>query len=248
MRKEVLMAGKFRQFYFLFFLVIGVLALILFSQTNEIKPVTLESAMPDFSLPVFQGGEIAISGLKGKNILLIFPRGRSRENSWCHVCNYQYAEWAEVEAQKQIRERYNVEILFVLPYGKEVVTEWVDKFYDQLQDLEKGKNPVEPEKLDERGKSRMEFYKRVFPKSFSYKEGKVPLPFPILIDEGAKVSSGLGLFTTEWGGSKVEQNIPTVYIVDKNGILQFKYISQNTFDRPGTDYLLRVLDVINSSE
>jgi len=242
------MEGKFRQFYFLIFSVIGVLALILFSQTNEIKPVTLESAMPDFSLPVFQGGEMAISRLKGKNILLIFPRGHSRDNAWCHVCNYQYAEWAELEAKNQIREKYNVEVLFVLPYGKEAVTEWVDKFYDQLQDLEKGKNPPEPEKLDERGKSRTEFYKRVFPKSFSYEEGKVPLPFPILIDEGAKVSTGLGLFTTEWGGSKVEQNIPAVYIVDKNGILQFKYISQNTFDRPGPDYLLKVLDVINSSE
>jgi hypothetical protein len=179
---------------------------------------------------------------------LIFPRGRSRENAWCHICNYQYAELAELEAQLEIREKYNVEILFVLPYGKKTVTEWVDKFYDQLQDLEKGKNPSDQDKLDERGRRRMEFYRRVFPKSFPYKEGEVPLPFPILMDEGAAISTGLGLFTTEWGGSKVEQNIPTVFIVDKNGVLQFKYFSQNTFDRPGPEYLLRVLDVINSSQ
>lgn len=101
-----------------------------------------------------------------------------------------------------------MEILFVLPYGKEVVKEWVGKFYDQLQDLEKGKNPPESDKLDERGQRRMEFYKRVFPKSFAFEEGQIPLPFPILIDDGAAVSKGLGLFTTEWGGSKVEQNIP----------------------------------------
>jgi peroxiredoxin len=218
------------------------------TQTDEIKPVVIESPMPDFSLPVFQGGELSLSKLRGKNILLIFPRGRSRENAWCHICNYQYAELAELEAQLEIREKYNVEILFVLPYGKKTVTEWVDKFYDQLQDLEKGKNPSDQDKLDERGRRRMEFYRRVFPKSFPYKEGEVPLPFPILMDEGAAISTGLGLFTTEWGGSKVEQNIPTVFIVDKNGVLQFKYFSQNTFDRPGPEYLLRVLDVINSSQ
>lgn len=218
------------------------------AQTDEIKPVTLESPMPDFSLPAFQGGEISLSDFKGKNILLIFPRGHSRANSWCHICNYQYAAWAELEAELKVREKYNVEILFVLPYGKETVTEWVDKFYDQLQELEKGKNPPDKDKLDERGKRRMEFYRRIFPKSFPYKEGEVPLPFPILMDDGAAISTGLGLFTTEWGGSKVEQNIPTVFIVDKNGILQFKYFSQNTFDRPSPEYLLRVLDVINSSQ
>ena len=218
------------------------------AQTDEIRPAIVESPMPNFSLPVFQGGKLSLSEFKGKNILLIFPRGHSRENAWCHICNYQYAELAELEAKLKIREKYNVEILFVLPYGKETVTEWVEKFYDQLQDLEKFKNPPDQDKLDERGKRRMEFYRRIFPKSFSFKEGEVPLPFPILMDDGAAISKGLGLFTIEWGGSKVEQNIPTVYIVDKNGILQFKYFSQNTFDRPGPDYLLRVLDVINKSQ
>ncbi len=242
------MKKRIRQSTILVFSVLVISAFILLAQTDEIKPVTIEKPMPDFSLPVFQGGEITLSEIEGKNILLIFPRGRSRESAWCHICNYQYAEWAELEAKLQIREKYNVEILFVLPYGKELVTEWIDKFYDQLQDLEKGKNPPDQDKLDERGKRRLEFYKRAFPKSFPYEEGKVPLPFPILIDDGAAVSKGLGLFTTEWGGSKVEQNIPTVYVVDKNGILQFKYFSQNTFDRPGPDYLLKVLDVINSSE
>ncbi len=242
------MKGKFEHSSVLVFSVLAVCVLICAAQTEEISPVAVEKPMPDFSLPVFQGGEMKLSETKGKNILLIFPRGRSRENAWCHICNYQYAEWAELEAKLQVREKYNVEILFVLPYGKELVTEWIDKFYDQLQDLEKGKNPPDMDKLDERGKRRMEFYRQVFPKSFAYKEGEIPLPFPILMDDGAIVSKGLGIFTTEWGGSKVEQNIPTVYIVDRNGILQFKYFSQNTFDRPGPEYLLRVLDVINGGQ
>ncbi len=242
------MKKRFKKFVVL---VVSVLVVSIFmceAQTDEIRPVAVESPMPNFSLPVFQGGELSLSELKGKNILLIFPRGRSRENAWCHICNYQYAELAELEAELKIREKYGVEILFVLPYGKETVTEWIEKFYDQLQDLEKGKNPPDQDKLDERGKRRMEFFRRVFPKSFPYKKGEVPLPFPILMDDGGAISKGLGLFTTEWGGSKVEQNIPTVYIVDRNGILQFKYFSQNTFDRPGPDYLLRVLDVINSTQ
>jgi len=50
---------------------------------------------------------------------------------------------------------------------------------------------------------------------------------------------------TEWGGSKVDQNIPSIYIVDAGGILQFKYLGQNTVDRPEYDYLFKVLEVIN---
>ena len=93
----------------------------------------------------------------------------------------------------------------------------------------------------------MERARQIFPQSFAYEKGAVPLPFPILIDTEAKVSKGLGIFRTEWGGSKVDQNMPAIYILDQKGILHFKYISQNTFDRPGHDYLLNFLDFINKS-
>ena len=62
----------------------------------QIRPASVLQPMPNFTLPVYQGGEIALSQLKGKNILLIFPRGLAGENHWCHVCNYQYAELAEL--------------------------------------------------------------------------------------------------------------------------------------------------------
>jgi hypothetical protein len=39
-------------------------------------------------------------------------------------------------------------------------------------------------------------------------------------------------------------NIPAVFIIDKNGILQFKYISQVTFDRPRFDYLSNVFSCV----
>ena len=211
----------------------------------QIQPVSVLQTMPDFTLSVYQGGEINLSQLKGKNVLLIFPRGLAGKNHWCHVCNYQYAELAELEISQNIREKKNLEILFVLPYSKEMVQEWVDKFADQMADIENWKNPAEPEKLDERGQRRMEMIKKYFPKSYSFEKGKVPLPFPILIDAEAIVSKGLGVFTTEWGGSEIEQNVPTMYIIDKKGVLQFKYISQNTFDRPGPDYLLNFISFLN---
>ncbi len=211
----------------------------------QIRPASVRQMMPDFTLPVYQGGEISLSKLQAKNVLLIFPRGLAGEDHWCHVCNYQYAELAELEIEKNIREKNDLEILFVLPYSKEMVQEWVDKFAGQMEDIENWKNPADQEKLDEQGKKRMEMIKRYFPKSYKFEKGKVPLPFPILIDAERKVSKGLGVFTTEWGGSKIGQNVPTIYIIDKKGILQLKYISQNTFDRPGSGYLLEFISYIN---
>ena len=83
--------------------------------------------------------------------------------------------------------------------------------------------------------------RKLFPKKYMYKKGKVPTPFPILVDGERTVSKGLGIFSTDWNGSKIEQNIPTVFILDKKGTVQFKYISQNTFDRPGAEYLMKFI-------
>ena len=218
---------------------------LIFSQERRIAPVTVGQSMPDFSLPAYQGGEVTLSSLKGKNVLLIFPRGFAREASWCHIDNYRYAELMDLEKKKNLREKYDLEILYVLPYSQEVVKEWVESNPEQLDHIEEWKNPSDPEKLDERGKRRMKFAKSAFPKSFSFKKGEVPTPFPILIDGERQVSKGLGIFATEWSGSKVDQCISSVFIVDKGGILQFKYIGQNTSDRPSFDYLIKMLENIN---
>ncbi len=71
-----------------------------FSQDTEIKPVTVGQAMPDFTLPVYQGGDLTLSSLKGKNVLLIFPRGFARQNYWCTICNYKYAELVDLEQKE----------------------------------------------------------------------------------------------------------------------------------------------------
>lgn len=209
------------------------------------RPVTVGSPMPDFTLPVLQGGEVTLSKLRGKNVMIIFPRGLSRPDAWCHICPYQHSELVEYEAQTGFRARANLEILWVMPYSRERVAQWLDDYPQLLQDNENGKNPPNAAALDSAGKARMERARTIYPKTFSAVKGQVPTPFPILVDADRTLSQGLGFFTTNWSGSTAEQNVPTVLIVDAAGVLQFKYMSQNTVDRPPLEYLVRVVEVLN---
>lgn len=215
------------------------------AQAQDIRPVTVGSSMPDFTLPVFQGGDLDFAALRGKNVMIIFPRGLSQPDSWCHVCPYQHAELVEYDAEADFRSRANLEILFVLPYSHEKVEEWIDVYPQLLQDVEDWKDPPDAGNLDDAGRARLERVKLAFPKSYSATQGQVPNPFPILVDADKSLSRGLGFFTTDWGGSTAEQNIPTVLIIDAEGVLQFKYMSQNTLDRPPLEYLVQVVDVLN---
>ena len=172
--------------------------------------------------------------------MLVFPRGRSRTDAWCHICNYQHMELVDYEATNALRQQANLEILFVLPYGRAEVQEWMEAYPQQLQDLEDWKNP-DPTELDDAGQRRMQFARQAFPRTFTATPDRVPGPFPILIDGDRTVSSGLGFFTNEWGGSQAEQNVPAVLIIDPEGVLSFKYISQNTVDRPPLSYLVEVI-------
>jgi len=216
------------------------------SQLAAQRPVTIGQPLPDFTLPALQGGQITLSSFRGKTVMLVFPRGKSG-GGWCHVCHYQYAELAEFDEQRGMRANHEVEILFVLPYGGEMVQEWADAFPAQLQDIEDWKNPPDQANLDERQRRRMETVRRYYPKRFDYDAGSVRLPFPVLIDADRAISQQLGLFTTNWGGAEVEQNVPTIFILDGEGIVQFKYHSQNTLDRPGPEYLLRVVENLVSN-
>jgi len=189
---------------------------------------------------------MSLSSLKGKNVLIVFPRGFAAEGRWCTICNYKYADLIDVEKTEQLRKKFDLVILYVFPYGKETVRQWLDALPDQLQKIKAWKNPSEADKQDEKVKGRMDMARKGFPKDLSAEKGNVPAPFPILIDEDRKVTKGLGLFTTEWSGSKAEQLIPSVFVVDKQGILRFKYIGQNTWDRPSYEFLWKVLGWINT--
>ncbi len=214
-------------------------------QAPEVKPAIIEQPMADFTLPAYQGGDVTLSKFRGKNVMIIFPRGYAAPNAWCTICNYRYVELAMLEKAQQIREKYSVEVLVIFPYNRETVRTWLEALPGQLDKIRETKNPVDPAKLDEAGMRRMERWRQFFPKDFSLNKGEILAPFPILIDGDHALSSKFGLFQTEWSGSKVDQNIPSVFILDKNGVLLFKYMGQNTTDRPSYDYLFKVLDVIN---
>ena len=204
-------------------------------------PVSVGQPMPDFTLPAIQGGELTLSTLQGKTVLLVFPRGRVGDH-WCQICHYQYAELVELEERLGIRGKYDMEIVFVLPYEEAMVKEWTDIFPEQMAVIEGWKNPPDDETLTDRRRRWAALSKEYFPETFTYDDGKAPIPFPILVDADRELSNRLGLFTTDWDRSEVDQNIPTIFILDGDGVVQFKYHSQTTFDRPGPDYLLRVID------
>ena len=227
---------------------IALSCLLALSPEPEIRPALLEQPMPDFTLPAYQGGTVSLSSLKGKNIMIVFPRGYAAEGRWCTICNYKYAELVEFEKAEQLRKKFDLEILYVLPYGKETVQKWLDDLPGQLEKIKTWKNPSEADKQDEKIKARMDMARQGFPKDLSAEKGNVPVPFPILFDEDKKVTKGLGLFTAEWGGSKVDQLIPSVFIIDKDGILRFKYVGQTTWDRPSWDYMKKVLEAATASK
>jgi peroxiredoxin len=211
------------------------------ANTAAQMPVIVGQQMPDFTLPSVQGAEVTLSSLKGKTVLLVFPRGRVSDH-WCQICHYQYAELVALEKKLKLREKYNMEIVFVLPYGIEMVKEWAEIFPEQMAVIEGWKNPPDDENLTEGRRRWAALANEVFPVTFTYEDGKVPLPFAILADGDREVSLRLLLFTDSWDRSDVEQNIPTIFILDDEGVVQFKYHSQTTFDRPGPDYLVTVID------
>jgi peroxiredoxin len=211
------------------------------AQVTTIKPVNFGDLFPAITLPAVQGGEIDLSTLKGKNVLIIFPRGRVADH-WCQICHYQYAELADLEMTQQIRKKYNLEIVFVLPYDRATVEHWVSIFPEQMAVIESWKNPPAEEQKDPATMRWMETSRRLFPKKFVFSKESIMTPFPILIDAERKLSEGLQLFTLYWDRSYVEQNIATIFLLDKTGQVRLKYFSQGTVDRPDAAFLLKFIE------
>jgi peroxiredoxin len=218
----------------IFFCLLLLTALIIKAQ---IQPALLNQPMTNFKMPTYDGKTVSLSDYKGKNVLIVFPRGYAAEGRWCSICNYQYAQMLELS--KKIKDKFDLQILYVFPYSENKTHEWIDAFPDQMKFIEDMKTPKDD---TERSKRRADFAKNYFIEKYEFTKGNVPTPFPILIDSARTVSKTLGLFMTDWGGSKVDQNIPAIYLLDKNGILKFKYVGQNTQDRPKPEYLIKVIE------
>jgi len=211
----------------------------------ELKPAIIGQAMPDITLPLYQGGELNLASLHGKNVVIIVPRFMAAPGSYCTIDDYQYLDIMDAEKLNQLQNKYNAEIVYLFPFGKDDVSKRLSSLPEQMDKIKSAKYPPDLSKLDDKGKARMERWRTSYPKELSLEKGNVPTPFPLLIDADRKVSKGLGLFATEWGGSKVDQNMTSVFVVDKKGLLQFKYIGQSTVDRPEYDTLFKILDQLN---
>jgi peroxiredoxin len=202
-------------------------------------PAFAGEPMPDFTLPVYGGGEFTLSEYKGKNVMLIFPRGWIG-NLWCPVCHYQYLEISDMEKQLNLRKKYNLEIVFVLPYSSEKVADWFEKVPQSLQIIDRWKNPQGPN-ITALRQQIADFARKQYPKKYEYAPQDVPRLFPVLVDADRKLSKRLFLFTNYWDEVTAEQNIPTIFIIDKTGKVQLKYQSQITFDRPSMNYLIEFI-------
>ena len=215
------------------------LSMIVFTKAQN--HVTVGDSMKIFSLKSTDGGIISLSDFHGKNVMIVFPRGKVGDH-WCQICHYQYAELSDMQQKQDFEKKYNLKVLVILPYSEAEVKHWVEIFPSQLQIIDKWKNPEKLEGLTKGETDWMYFSRKLFPKKFNYPPTGYPMPFPVLIDIDHKFSSELGIFTNNWDGSTVDQNISSIYIVDKNGILKFKYNSQSTIDRPKPEYLFEVIE------
>lgn len=200
-------------------------------------PAVINHQMPDFTLPVYGGGEFNLSKQLGKNVLIVFPRGWIGDH-WCQVCHYQYAELMDILKKQNLEKKYNLEIVFVLPYSNEKIADWVDKFQAGLNTVEQWKSP-QGQNISQRQKEFADFIRQNYPNKYEIKTNE--LTIPILVDADRKVSRSLQLFANFWDGIRSEQNIPTIFLVDKTGKVKFKYHSQTTFDRPDAESLVNVI-------
>jgi peroxiredoxin len=196
--------------------------------------------MPDFTLPIYGGGEFTLSKYHGKNVMLMFPRGWLGA-IWCSYCPYQYLELEQLEKISGIKTTNNLEIAFVLPYSSDRIKDWMEKFLDALQTIETIKNPQPQPAAGSLQADYSAWARKSFLIKFEVKKDDSHNVIPVLVDENRTLSRQVKTFTSFWDGITSEQNMAAVFIIDKNGILRFKYISQMTEDRPSVEFLLEFI-------
>ena len=209
-------------------------------QKKPLDLAILGEPLKDFTLPVFQGGEYQLSKNINKNILLVFPRGYYNKDVWCDICSYEYLDLVDEFYNKKLAEKYNLDIAVILPYDEATIEMWIKDMPETYSSLEAGKHTDTVN--NEKAKTWVLFTQRHYPKTFNITEGKTPVPFKILMDKNHELSERLEIFKTEWRGTTVDQNMPTFILLDRQGKVVFKYISQHTIDRPTMNYLTQVMD------
>lgn len=221
---------------------LGVVLVPLGAAAADVQPALIGQRFPEFNLPALQGGEVSLASLKGKNVVLVVPRVRYGEGKWCTICNYGYAELAALDAAEGFRKALDAEVVYLLPFGREMAEAWIEATPEELAKIKGWKDPSEADKANA-GRMRMaENARRLLSMDLTSEKGKVAKPFPILLDAERSVTGPLGLFATEWAGAKAEQGVPSVFVLDAQGVIRFKHVAQNSpWDRPDGRTILDVL-------
>ena len=220
------------------------LAGLLSAQAPAIKKAYLGQPMSDFELGTLDSKTIKLSALKGKNVMLVFPRVFYATDGDCSICGYQYVELADFYLKGDWKDKFNLEILYVFPFSAEVTRNWLSRLPVMLAAVEEWKNPKAEDLKNEKVAAWMELARRAYPRKYAVTAGNITMPFPILIDEKRELSTGLDLFREEWSGGKGDQNIPSLFILDREGIVRFKFIGQHTVDRPSAEYLEKIMKAV----
>lgn len=210
----------------------------IYSQNENVIPVQVKEEFSNIKLVSGDGTSVDIPE-EGRNTILVFIRGKVTPTVWCPICHYQYLEMVDELINTNLAEKYDVDIYFVMPYLKDSLNNWIDAFPTSLSIIDGWKNPKDE---SEAAISWRDYCRMFFSEDFTFDIDNPELKIPVLFDEDQKVSNGLLLYKQEWGGTKVPQNIPTIYIIDKNKKVKFKYHSQYTNDRPDAAYLIQVIE------
>jgi peroxiredoxin len=238
------MTIKFSRTAIMLMALTGLLVSPLFAQAPVIKKAYLAQPMSDFELATLDGKMVKLSALKGKNVMLVFPRVFYAANGDCSICGYQYAELADYYQTGNWKDKFNLEVLYVFPFSADVTRNWISRLPVMLEAVEGWKHPKAEDLKNEPTRRFMELALQAYPKKYVFSAANIPMPFSILLDEKRELSRGLDLFREEWSGGKGDQNIPSIFILDKNGIVQFKFIGQHTIDRPAAAYLEKMMKAV----
>ncbi len=72
------------------------------------------------------------------------------------------------------------------------------------------------------------------------------LPFPILVDPDLRVIHAYGVFhENEPKGRSIAR--PATFVLNSDGLIDYRYIGENTGDRPAADAILAVLPKVERS-
>jgi len=214
-----------------------------FPQKKPLDLAVIGEPLKDFSLAIYQGGEFQLSTEKGKNVLLVFPRGYYDKDIWCDICAYEYLDLVDEFHNNKLTEKYNLDLVIILPYDKSTIEKWLIDLPEVYASLEAGKHLADT-LTNDKAMTWVHFANKHYPKTFALLNEETPKPFKILMDEKHELSERLEIFRIEWWGTKVEQNLPTFILLDTDGKVVFKYISQHTIDRPSSGYLIKIMDAL----